>query len=530
MNRLDGFLRDRVDCYEIVVGEEDAEMPEMVEFYNYKEAIKMINKHMSNESIIKLHADVDMDGIGCGYIMNTFLKNVSSNADIKACINKEKIHGLSDKHVKYFNSSNANLVIIMDSSSNHIELIKQINCDVLVIDHHEVLHNELSGDTAGGKYIIVNNMISNGNKYKAEPRMSGAMVVYELLRQYQKEYLNEDILDSKMLYQWVGVTLLTDVIPTGNKRNQWYMDNTVYKSETEISLSVMLAIIDSRQHKLDKSFINYKLAPVFNRAIRAGASAEALNIALNKPSEVDNLSIYKDIQDKILDRVSYTLTDEKVFEDTEKLNIVEKDNYCLCDITNTSISKSYTGLIATKMLDIRNKNAIAGLLREETNFIDGSFRGKCSNIDYRKSIAEKGYFSEGHHGAFGLKVPKNEVDTIMDDIGILENSVDNRPYLTAGDVLERYQGKYHIDDFNAFKKAGLLIRLAIANSKLSTHESVNIVIPNDDFEEIASGDNWRKVKIFGLECWVFETLKTEFLNLYVEFSGEIKAYLKNRWM
>lgn len=528
---LRDFIRDKVDCYEEVVGENEPNIPDMVEFFMYEKAIDMIRKHIES-GIIRLHADVDMDGIGCCYIMNTFLGLILDKNRVRACINKEKVHGLSDKHAKYLNSIKSDLVIIMDSSSNDIDIIKQINCDVLVIDHHDVSHNELSGNTAGGEYIIINNMIDNGDKYKSEPRMSGALVVYELLRQYQKKYMDEDVLFSNMLYQWVGVTLLTDVIPTGNLRNQWYMSNTVYKSDTEVGLNTLMNKIDSRVNSLNKSFINYKLAPMFNRAIRAGASAEALDIALNNQSEVVKLEKYKEVQDKIMDRVNYTLTNERIFDDTEKLDIVERDNYILCNLNNTGIRKSYTGLIASKMLDIKNKNAVGCIVEDiDKEFsLNGSFRGRYDTVDYRGIISSYGYFSEGHSNAFGIKVPAREMDDIMSKISEMESTIDNKPYVTAGEIIEQYRGKYHIADFNEFRKAGLLIRLAIANSKLSTREHINIVIANREFEVVKSGANWKRVMVWGLECWVFEELKTQFLNLYIEYSGEIKAYLKNRWV
>lgn len=523
------FIRDRVDCYEVVVGENEPKKPDMVKFKNYEKAIDMLHRHITSdkESLIVMHADVDMDGVGCAYIMNTFIRGKSENCRCKACINKDKVHGVSEKHINYFNNQNPSLVIIMDSSSNALETIESLNCDVLVIDHHELNHDRLVGKTVGGEYVIVNNVVDNGEDYKAEIRMSGALVTYEILRQYQSKFESDNFLEDKMLYQWVGVTLLTDAILTGNERNQWYMNKTVHSVDTEAGLNTMMNKINKYALSLDKTFINYKLAPVFNRAIRGGGSAKALNIALNEQSEIDELDVYKQMQDSITDRVMYTLTGEirSGVEEIKEVDIIEKEDYCVCKLDD-EIPRAYAGLVATKILGLKSKNSIAGKI--EDGIINGSFRGKADNIDYRGIALKHGFFAEGHHNAFGIKVPLDKLDELMTEMNSIK--VDSKPYLTAGFMLDEYKGKYHVNNLDEFKKAGMLIRLALANSSLSTKESINIVIANPfDLKPTYVHEKFKEYNIMGLECVCFEELKTEFLNIYVEFDREFKAYVKNRW-
>lgn len=84
-------------------------------------------------------------------------------------------------------------------------------------------------------------MIDNSEEnYTIDSDMSGALVSYELLRHYENKFCNYSILEKRMLYQWVGVTLISDAIKTGNARNQWYMEKTVHNMEVEPNLSRML--------------------------------------------------------------------------------------------------------------------------------------------------------------------------------------------------------------------------------------------------------------------------------------------------
>ena len=145
---------------DVVLGYTKPVKPSLIGFKNTVEAIKLLRKHIVNDSTILTHCDVDVDGVGSGYILDRFLRNQGVNK-IKYVINKEKEHGIQASHVDHINSEGSiDLLIILDSSSNDIELIRKFKCDVLVVDHHEVLHNNLyiKDDY---EYIIVNNMVEN---------------------------------------------------------------------------------------------------------------------------------------------------------------------------------------------------------------------------------------------------------------------------------------------------------------------------------------------------------------------------------
>ena len=168
----DGVKEDRQDNillekwkYSFVTGDTECEKPEMCIFKNTSLALYMLNKHIRNNSTIMLHTDVDVDGIGSTYILNKVIKN-QCNSIIYSIINKDKVHGIQQKHVDFIKSRpdlGIGLIIISDSSSNEIDIIKQFNCDVLVIDHHEILHNDTYGKCTDGihDYVIVNNTIDD---------------------------------------------------------------------------------------------------------------------------------------------------------------------------------------------------------------------------------------------------------------------------------------------------------------------------------------------------------------------------------
>lgn len=516
---MENFIKDRYDNYDVLTGEIAPPEPDLICFYNARKANNMLYRHIINKSKTAIHADVDCDGIGSTYIINKFMLEFGMRNKIGVCINKDKVHGVSSNHINFFNDSGAELIIIVDSSTNDVEYIKKFKCDVLVVDHHEILHNELSGKTDGGEYIIVNNNIGNEDiefgKYIADSRMSGAMVLYEMLRLYQHSFKTHDVLKATLLYQWVGLTLFTDSVSTLTLRNQYYIDLTVHNMNTEEGLKKIMNGLSKWQGSLDKSFINYQIAPAFNRTIRAGYSALALNIAIYTPEKAYELERFKEIQDKIC---------ENYME-----GVLEYSQYSLKDMTSSGIHKNYCGLLANKVLDHTNKSTVAYITDGE--YAAGSFRGKHSHIDYRGFLDSwaDDIFAQGHKSAFGFRVKVEDLPQTMLEVTNLEKEISVREYVTAGRLLDEYKGIHHIDDLDKFKKAGLLWRLAMANSKLSTEDSISIVLPNENIKLLETRGKVFYYDVFGLRCQAFEETTTPLLELYVEYNKDMKIYIKNKW-
>lgn len=516
---------------EYVTGDIQAPVPSLLAFKNIDKAVELLHKHIKMKSRIVVHCDVDMDGIGCGYILKPFLRSQGVNKPI-FIINKEKEHGIKEKHVDYFDRNPIDLLIIVDSSSNEIETIKKFNCDVLVIDHHEISHDEtyINGEH---EYIIVNNMIDNleveginewlckGDKrtedklepYEAEERMSGGQVLYETLRVYCEYYKTGNVLSNLMLYQWVGITLFSDAILLAPDRNQWYVANTVNSMETESCLGIMLEELNKYRTRLDKSFISFTLVPTINKAIRAGASGEVLDIILNRPKCILELDKYKEEQANAVEKAA-------------NKDMVYRQGYIMKDISNLNISKNYCGVIASRLCGDNNKNTVVFI--RDGDMIAGSFRGRMSNVDYRQFFEDydETIFAQGHKAAFGFKGTVDQITEIMKNIDSIEPDKENF-YLTAGKLDDEFKGKYHIDDIMEFKKQGYFWRLAIANSRLSSQEQLEIIISSRDVTLKEQKGKLYVYEVFGMECKAFEIINTKLVTMYVENITSVEVYIRN---
>lgn len=516
-----------------ITGDRDAKKPGLCLFNNCIQACEMLHNHLAQNQNIIIHCDVDVDGIGQGYIAKRFCEQ-NTRGQIRYCINRNKIHGIQSKHTEVFNKMPLNLLIVVDSSSNDLEIIKKFHCDVLVIDHHEVSHTEYSGKTEDGhNFIIVNNVLNgtsaneveewlkklNQNTdvkledYTSTDMMSCGLTIYELLRLYQVAYNTGNILESQMLYQWSAITLFTDAISLLNERNQWYIQNTVCNNTLEPCLDILMKNLNPRQAVLDKSFITFKLAPAINKAIRADAGIDAVNVVMNKPQLVQSLLEFASVQQTALEI-------GKRFPKIGKYTVQK-------DITHDQISKNYTGVIAASLSGDFQKSA--AVFSVENNIAYGSFRGIQSEFDYRAFFEnhKPGNYAKGHKAAFGFQLSLDELESILNDLDNtnVQDSIVN--YLTAGDIPSSLIGKHHIQDINNFKKSGDLLRLAIGNSRVNSSEQIEIIVPLNSAKLIEQRGKLYIYDVLGIQCKAFEILKHPTIRIYAEQSNLLNIYAKN---
>lgn len=540
------FLMDKWEL-KSVTGDIKPEKPPFCVFNNSTLALEMLKKHVDKNSKMCLHTDVDVDGIGTTYILKKALENLGSNNHI-LLINKDKVHGIQQKHVDYFKINPIDLMIITDSSSNEIDIIKQFNCDVLCIDHHDLLHDDLYGKCNDGvhEYIIVNNTIINKNQnrdnlwlrsknisafeqlneYVGDKDMSCGLVVYELLRLYCECFANPKLLENLMLYQWVGITLITDVINTLNERNQWYLYKTSFNMEVEPSLRIMMQAISSFKAKLDKSYIGYTFAPLINKAIRAGASNVALSTIINNPNGILNLHQYAKLQQEVIEKVCNVIT---VNEDTGARVLLPRkftQPAISLDTGQFNVSPNYSGVIASRLSGDNGKNAAVYIMENE--LCRGSFRGKHKNVDYRSYFEklDNNVYAQGHPGAFGFKLKPDQLKTLMDNISSIEPTGDEKPWLTAGNMTPDEYGKYHITSMEEFKRQGYLWRIAIGNSKVTSNDEINIRVKASDVVLKTTRGKLFIYDVLGMECKAFSLLEGNYFNIYAEYTNEINMFIR----
>lgn len=161
---------------------------------NIEEGIKLIIKLRPNAEVGMI-VDCDVDGFTSASIMGQYLKTLYPHISISYYLHDGKAHGL-EEHWKDIKDENYDLLIIPDAGSNDSEYAKEINCPILVLDHHLV-----EDSTPARNMTIINNQLSP--KYHNK-NLSGAGVVYQFCRGLD-ETIGRDIVSQHIDLAALGI-------------------------------------------------------------------------------------------------------------------------------------------------------------------------------------------------------------------------------------------------------------------------------------------------------------------------------------
>lgn len=506
-SKVDVYYNSWLKTYQHILGTVTPTVPPLSTFIGYKQALVLFHKHIKARSKILIFADVDVDGILSCFILHRYLELIGfPKSKIDTFINKGKQHGISDDLKEHIKQTNPDFVIIVDSSSNQVEDIKSLGVPTLVIDHHEITHNELRSDD----YIIINNTVTEykDEHFNKDCDLSCGMVVYEFLRMYE-ELMKSTKLEESLLVQWALMTLFTDVIDLDSPRSQYYIDNYLMNGDIERSLWATIKEVDSYSISLNKSFINYKFAPRINKSIRVLAGLEALNLMIENPINLKSLDKYIGIQDEMV---------------AKGLNmLVDCGNYVYVDL-GKHIERTFSGVIANKLVHSTRKNSV--VFKVEDGVARGSFRGRNS-ANYREYVASfENATAEGHNEAFGFSCKIDDLDKIFSNINSVETQ-DEAFGVTFGDNIK--QGISHADSLLEYYNDGSLYKIALVNSRLSSKNDTYIYFNFDSkrytFRQV--GKSYR-YDIDGVEVISLSELHDGLCRVYVELDGtRMKKFADN---
>lgn len=468
--------------------------------YNSDCASDLLYNAIVKNGTIVVHADIDTDGFGSAYVFNKMVKCINPNVNIVTMANKAKEHGISKEFVDFVNNARTSVdaIVILDSSTNNVQFIKGAMCNVVVVDHHEVVIDaeELQGNTAFGKYCVVTNMYGENFNEK----LSGCTVLYYFIREMCRLKNIQVSFDNLGVEQWVAITLISDVIALATEMNQYFIEKLYNADSVETGLLAMMNSLGVA--KVDKNLIAYKIAPLINSAIRGGGALTALDIVMNNQHNIVELKKYKEYQDNLIKYASNLIVAEQF------------DGLVTMDITNIGIPdnivKNYCGVIAASISKKYNKSAYVYTVKDD--IYTGSIRGISSTEDYRQKCEDAGFKAMGHKAAFGLVIDKDSISKLAEIMGIFK--CQSERFISIG---QQNGGLLHFESFRHLKQDGNLMFLSMANSRLSSNETVNVHMDIEDTEHESKG-KIHKYDICGSEAISFDELKPGGINIYPEFS------------
>ena len=484
------------------------EIDNYYDYYNIYHAIEMFNKHFIPLNSVYIICDADLDGITSTSILYDYITNLANDTNedwnVEILLHEGKERGLQDENIlKHIVKNPHPFIIIPDAGTNDREQVKylkeQLNIDVLVLDHHDI-------ETPIENGILINNQ----SKYNVDVSKngSGCLVTYMFLKALDKFY-HKDEADNYI--DLVALSLISDSMNMSDQQNRVFYH---YGLETIDNIRNIFLYKTFEKFIGNKPYtqrdISFKIVPKFNSVVRSD------DIELNKRVIECFIGCENDY-DNILEKCAechknqIKLVDNIISNHNDDIDKASKDNIVV--LSCNDMPRSYSGLVAGKIMNICNKPTIIGKIKDNT--LIGSLR---SPIPLRNELNENEYveWAIGHENSCGISIAENNIDKLVNYYNALELSYE--PHI---DVLKSYSIE-NIPD-NVFDLFGanldVLWGYGIPKPLFEIH---NIIFHPSDIQIL--GANKRTVKIInnGVSFLIFNVTKKqkEDLGLGVIIDGE----------
>ena len=389
INDVDRYLNPDRDCFD-----------NPFDYLNMKEAIQVFDKHIKQKSKIGILMDSDMDGACSSAIIYMFCKNFGISPLIY--FHSGKQHGLHDK-VDELIKDNLNFIIVPDAGTNDVEDCMKIkdnipSCDILILDHHEVLYDNLYA-------TVVNNQLGNVNH-----ALSGTGVTYKFIQAYSI-FKNVEIPNYEDI---VAVSIISDVCDLTSLENRAFIHFGFNNPQNPFLIELFNTVCKYRG--VCPESIGWDVSPLANSLARIDEEEYKTFFFKCLTGEYDDYeNAIKEM--KKIKRKQDTIVKEITKEIEEDLDLNHKAIVCFTAPEN----KEIIGLIANKFTGKYRKPTI--LLREmNSTSWTGSLR---SPFDLLETINNSKLAQcMGHGSACGITVRKANLNKLINFLDKLNIEID----------------------------------------------------------------------------------------------------------
>ena len=471
------------------------EIDNYYDYYNIYSAIEMFNKHFLSFDSVYIICDADLDGITSTSILYDYITNLANNTNedwnVEILLHEGKERGLQDENIlKHIVKNPHPFIIIPDAGTNDGKQVKylkeQLGIDVLVLDHHDI-------ETPIEDGILINNQ--SELNVAISKNGSGCLVTYMFLKALD-EFYHRDEADNYI--DLVALSLISDSMNMSNQQNRVFYH---YGLETIDNIRNIFLYKTFEKFIGNKPYtqrdISFKIVPKFNSVVRSD------DVELNKriiECFIGCENDYDNILEKCAEchRNQIKLVDNIISNHNDDIDKASKDNIVV--LSCNDMPRSYSGLVAGKIMNICNKPTIIGKIKDNT--LIGSLR---SPIPLRNELNENEYveWAIGHENSCGISITENNIDKLVNYYNALELSYE--PHI---DVLKSYSIE-NIPD-NVFDLFGanldVLWGYGIPKPLFEIH---NIIFHPSDIQIL--GANKRTIKIInnGVSFLIFNVTKKQ---------------------
>lgn len=380
---------------------------------NIQEASNRIIQAIGNNEKIVVSYDPDADGITSATIMLRYLSNYTENVEyiygerndghgIFEMITVNDLDDVKDKERIAHNRANtdkirnADLVILVDSSSNDVEACKFITqvlkTEVIILDHHAI-------ERKNPHVIMV-----NPQQYDCEypnKHLSGAGVVFKTIQ------VMEDTLGQVDIWQYndlVAVGMYADIMRVDIPENRYLIMNGMRNIKNTGLVRICKGAKVNTFGGIKGDDIGFSIAPLLNGVARMDNIKLAIDILLE-----DDDAKCKPIRLK-MQKINETRKEKQKAIVEQYMKSVDSSKKVLVVMDEQS-SKGFNGIVAQQLSDKYKRPAIVG--RMHNGVLSGSFRS-FNGFKFKTFLNQFDGEIEamGHEGAGGIVIAEDQLENL----------------------------------------------------------------------------------------------------------------------
>jgi single-stranded-DNA-specific exonuclease len=286
-------------------------------------AVKRIIRALSRHEKIMIFGDYDVDGVTATAILFSFLRDAGADVSTYIPHRLDDGYGLSSRYIiTQAIPSGIDLVITVDNGSSSYEAVdqaRQVNIDVIIIDHHTII------EPFPEAVAVVNPKRTDCTAGLAD--LAGVGVVFALLICLRKHLRDTGFWNGqpepnlKHTCDLVALGTVADMVPLRDDNRiltRAGMD-IIRHNHSRPGLTALLALAKVAAENVDSEDIAYRLAPRLNAAGRMEHAETALSLlTTNDPDIAGQLARRieilntrrRKVQKNLIDRIHTNLKDK----------------------------------------------------------------------------------------------------------------------------------------------------------------------------------------------------------------------------
>lgn len=245
-------------------------------------AVKRISRALGSHEKIMIFGDFDVDGVTATAILFNFLRDAGADVSTYIPHRVDDGYGLSSRYIiTQAIPSGIDLIITVDNGSSSHEAVgqaRQVNIDVIIIDHHTII------EPFPAAVAVVNPKRTDCTAGLAD--LAGVGVVFSLLICLRKHLRDTGFWNGrpepnlKQICDLVALGTVADMVPLRDDNRiltRAGMD-IIRHNHSRPGLTALLAFAKVAAETVDSEDIAYRLAPRLNAAGRMEHAETALSL------------------------------------------------------------------------------------------------------------------------------------------------------------------------------------------------------------------------------------------------------------